>query len=99
MRRSLVGLVLVLAVLGVLGAGCSSPPQSTISIFAAQQNVATWASAVGADTKAAAKECLGASRCVLRPALKAKTRSDEAHLRQAQAALERAAGHTAFHLF
>ncbi|MGB7052857.1 MAG: hypothetical protein WBG41_14935 [Acidimicrobiales bacterium] len=96
MRRSLVGLVLALA---VLGAGCSSPPQSTISIFAAQQNVATWASAVRADTKAEAKECLATSRCALNPALKAKTRSDEAHLAQAQAALERAAGHTAFHLF
>jgi hypothetical protein len=97
MRRSLVGLVLALA---VLGAGRSSSPQSTISILAAQRNVQAWASAVNADAKAEAKECLGTSRCALNPALKAKTRSDEAHLLQAEAALDRAAGHTAsFHLF
>jgi len=97
MRRSVVGLVLALA---VLGAGCSSQPQSSIGIFAARQNVAVWESAVNADAKAEPKECLGAARCALNPRLQAKTRSDEARLIQAETALYRAEGHTpSFQLF
>jgi hypothetical protein len=92
-----VGLVLALA---MVGAGCSSSPQSTVSILAAQQNVQVWASAVNADAKAEARECPATSRCALNAALKVKTRSDEAHLVQAEAALDRAEGHTPpFHLF
>lgn len=95
MRRTLVGLVLVLP---VLGAGCSSQP-SAVSV--AQQQVRAWAAKVNADAKAEQALCPPpmpgtAGGCTpTGGTVFDKTCSDERHMMQAEAALERAEGHTA----
>lgn len=91
MQRTLVALVIALA---VLGAGCSSPQQPSAAVQAARRSLDHWEAAAAAATKAEAKACLPGSGCpseIYLP-LEAKTCSAEAQVVQAEAALDRAEG-------
>jgi hypothetical protein len=87
MRRSLVGLVLALA---VLGAGCSSE-QPNAATVAAQKQVQVSQAAVRADLKTLETECPHTPiACVTDAAVAKKLTIAEAHFTQAVAALKRA---------
>lgn len=92
-RRTLVGVVVVLA---VLGSGCSSQ-QPSAAVVAAQRSVRAWGSVVNADKKAELAYCFRrfftgapAGQCSPSAALVTKIHADEQHLMQAEAILKRA---------
>jgi hypothetical protein len=86
-RRTLIALVLALA---VLGAGCSSQPSA---VAVAQKQVRVWEATVRADAKAETAGCLPGAGCPV-GALTVKTCLAEQVLFQAEEALYRAEGKT-----
>jgi hypothetical protein len=78
--------------LAVLGAGCSSQQQPS-AVQVARKSLDHWETVAAANTKALQTECPGSESCgAADPTLRAKVCSDENHVVQAEAALDRAEG-------